>query len=157
MADFKDSAHLIRLAGVFLFGLVLFLVLRSATIPRSFGRYGPFRGDALAEISARPVAFAGHEACENCHSDEAAQKASGAHKTVNCESCHGPLAKHADDPGTVQPVLPEVAKLCIRCHSKNIAKPKGFPQVEAKVSSGGQACDACHKPHSPGLKAGGVK
>jgi len=154
MAEFKDSAHLIRLAGVFLLGLVLFLVLRTELIPRSFGRYGPFRGDALAEISARPVAFAGHEACENCHPDEAALKASGAHKTVNCESCHGPLAKHADDPGTVQPVLPEVAKLCMRCHAKNIAKPAGFPQTEA---NGSKPCDLCHKPHSPGLKAEGKK
>lgn len=157
MADFKDSAHLIRLAGVFLLGVVLFLVLQRTMIPRSFGRYGPFRGDALAEISARPVAFAGHEACETCHSEEAALKASGAHKTVNCESCHGPLAKHADDPGTVQPVLPEVTKLCMRCHSKNIAKPQGFPQSEANPNSGGQACNACHKPHSPGLKASGKK
>jgi hypothetical protein len=154
MAEFKDSAHLIRLAGVFLLGLVLFLVLRAALIPRSFGRYGPFRGDALAEISARPVAFAGHEVCENCHPDEAALKASGAHKTVKCESCHGPLAKHADDPGTVQPVLPEVAKLCLRCHSKNIAKPAGFPQTEA---NGSKPCDTCHKPHSPGLKPEGKK
>ncbi len=157
MADFKDSAHLIRLAGVFLLGVVLFLVLRSVMVPRSFGRYGPFRGDALAEISSRPVAFAGHETCENCHPDEAALKASGAHKTVNCESCHGPLAKHADDPGTVQPVLPDVAKLCIRCHSENIAKPSGFPRVDAKEHSGGQACDTCHKPHSPGFDAGGKK
>ena len=154
MAEFKDSAHLIRLAGVFLFGVVLFLVLRSATIPRSFGRYGPFRGDALAEISARPVAFAGHQTCENCHPDEVALKASGAHKTVNCESCHGPLAKHVDDPGTVQPVLPEVTKLCMRCHSKNIAKPAGFPQTEATSS---KPCDTCHQPHSPGLKAGDKK
>jgi Cytochrome c7 and related cytochrome c len=157
MADFKDSAHLIRLAGVFLLGVVLFFVLRSVMVPRSFGRYGPFRGDALAEISARPVAFAGHETCENCHPDEVALKANGAHKTVNCESCHGPLAKHADDPGTVQPVLPDVAKLCIRCHSENISKPSGFPQVDAKEHSGGQACDTCHKPHSPGLDAGGKK
>jgi len=157
MAEFKDSAHLIRLAGVFLLGLLLFLVLRWTTIPRSFGRYGPFRGDALAEISAQPVAFAGHAACENCHPDVAALKTSGVHKSVNCESCHGPLAKHADDPGTIKPVLPQVAKLCIRCHSENIAKPTGFPQVDAKEHSGGQACDTCHQPHSPGFDAGGKK
>jgi hypothetical protein len=157
MAEFKDSAHLIRLAGVFLLGLILFLVLQRTMTPRSFGQYGPFRGDALAEISGRPVAFAGHEVCETCHSDEAALKASGAHKTVNCESCHGPLAKHADDPGSVQPVLPDVATLCLRCHSKNIAKPKGFPQTDAKPNSGGKPCDACHKPHNPGLPAGDKK
>ncbi|MGA3176046.1 MAG: multiheme c-type cytochrome [Candidatus Acidiferrum sp.] len=157
MGEFKDVAHLIRLAGVFLLGLILFLVFRSVTIPKSFGRYGPFRGAALVELSARPLAFAGHEACENCHPDVAELKAKGVHKSINCESCHGPLAKHADDPGNVKPVLPEVAQLCIRCHSENTAKPAGFPQVNAKEHSGGQACNTCHKPHSPGFDAGGKK
>jgi len=157
MGEFKDVAHLIRLAGVFLLGLVLFFVFRSVTIPKSFGRYGPFRGAALVELSSRPLAFAGHETCENCHPDVATLKANGVHKSVNCESCHGPLAKHADDPGTVKPVLPDVAQLCIRCHSENIAKPAGFPQVNAKEHSGGLACNTCHKPHSPGFDAGGKK
>jgi len=157
MSEFKDIAHLIRLAGVFLLGVILFLVLRSVTIPKSFGQYGPFRGAALVELSARPVAFAGHEACENCHTDVAELKAKGVHKSISCESCHGPLAKHADDPGNVKPVLPDVAHLCIRCHSENIAKPAGFPQVNAKEHSGGEACNTCHKPHSPGFDAGGKK
>ena len=157
MGEFKDSAHLIRLAGVFLLGLILFLVIRSVAIPKSFGQYGPFRGAALAELSSRPLAFAGHEACENCHPDVAELKSKGVHKSINCESCHGPLAKHADDPGNVKPVLPEVAQLCIRCHSENIAKPTGFPQVNTKEHFGGQICSSCHKPHSPGLDAGGKK
>ena len=157
MGEFKDIAHLIRLAGVFLLGLILFLVVRSVTIPKSFGRYGPFRGAALVELSSRPLAFAGHEACENCHPDVAELKAKGVHKSIHCESCHGPLAKHADDPGNVKPVLPDVAQLCIRCHSENIAKPAGFPQVNAKEHSGGQACNTCHKPHSPGFDAGDKK
>lgn len=53
MGEFKDVAHLIRLAGVFLLGLILFLVFRSVTIPKSFGQYGPFRGAALVEIRSR--------------------------------------------------------------------------------------------------------
>lgn len=157
MGKFKDSAHLTRLAGVFLLGAVAFVVLRAAVIPKSFGRYGAYRGDALQEITSRPVAFAGHETCEGCHPDVLEVKSKGVHAHVNCESCHGPLAKHADDPATVKPAKPEVAKLCVRCHSKNIAKPSGFPQVDAKEHAQGQECNTCHQPHSPGLNAGGKK
>jgi len=151
MGEFKDAAHLIRLAGVFLLGLILFLIVRSVAVPKSFGRYGPFRGAALAELSSRPLAYAGHEACEGCHTDVAELKAKGVHKSINCESCHGPQAKHADDPVDVKPVLPDAAQLCIHCHSENIAKPAGFPQVNPKEHFSGQACNTCHKPHNPGF------
>jgi len=157
MSKYKDSAHLIRLAGVFLFGAVVFVAVRAAVIPKSFGQYGPYRGDALREIMARPVAYAGHEVCEGCHPDVAETKAKGVHAHVNCEACHGPQAKHAEDPGTVKPVLPDVAKLCVRCHSENIAKPNGFPQVNVKEHADGQACNTCHQPHSPAFVAGGKK
>ena len=157
MNKFQDAAHLIRLAGVFVLGAVVFVAVRAAVIPKSFGRYGPYRGEALHEIASRPVAYAGHEVCENCHPDVAEAKAKGVHAHVNCESCHGPQAKHADDPGSVKPPRPDVAKLCVRCHSENIAKPSGFPQVDAKEHAQGQACNTCHQPHSPGFDSGGKK
>lgn len=157
MGRFKDSAHLIRVAAVFFLGFILFLAVRAAVIPKSFGKYGPYRGDALKEIASRPVAFAGHETCEGCHPDVLEVKAKGVHAHVNCESCHGPLAKHAEDPAAVVPVLPDVAKLCVRCHSENIAKPSGFPQVNAQAHAQGQLCNACHQPHSPAIQAGGKK
>ena len=154
---FKDSAHLISIAVVFLLGGVVFMALRAAVIPKSFGEFGPYRGKALLEMEAKPVKYAGHEVCEGCHPDVAETKAKGVHAHVNCETCHGAQAKHADDPATVKPVLPEVAKLCVRCHSENVAKPSGFPQVNAAEHSGGQDCKACHQPHSPGFDAGGKK
>ena len=157
MVPLKDISHLLRMAAVFLVGLILFLFFRSAFIPKSFGRYGHFRGDAIAEITARPIAYAGHQTCEGCHPDEADTKSKGVHAHVNCESCHGPLAKHADDPASVTPKLPDVATLCVRCHSENIAKPQGFPQVNAKEHSGGQLCDTCHQPHSPAITQGAKK
>ena len=154
---FKDSAHLIRLVVVLLVGAVVFVAVRAAVIPKSFGQFGYFRGNALLEMQARPVKYAGHEICEGCHPQIAELKAKGVHAHVNCEACHGPLAKHADDPATVNPVLPDVAKLCVRCHGENVAKPSGFPQVNANEHSGGQACKACHQPHSPGFATGGEK
>ena len=157
MSKFRDSAHLIRVAAVFLLGAVAFIVVRAAVIPKSFGRYGPYRGAALAEITAHPIVFAGHDVCEGCHPDVQETKAKGVHARVNCESCHGPQSKHADDPSTVKPVLPEIATLCVRCHSRNAAKPTGFPQIDAKEHSQGESCKTCHQPHSPGFQAGGTK
>ena len=154
MVKLQDITHLLRMAAVFAAGLVLVLVFRSAFIPKSFGRYGHFRGDALAEITARPIVYAGHDTCEGCHPDAAETKSKGVHAHVNCESCHGPLAKHADDPTGIKPQLPDVAHLCIRCHFENIAKPQGFPQVNAKEHSGGQLCNTCHQPHSPDFAQG---
>jgi len=153
----QDISHLLRMAAVFAFGLVLFLVFRSAFIPKSFGRYGHFRGDSLAEITAHPIVYAGHQTCEGCHPDVADTKAKGVHAHVNCESCHGPIAKHADDPTTVMPQKPDVAHLCVRCHSENVAKPPNFPQVNAREHSGGRLCNTCHQPHSPGLAQGALK
>lgn len=149
MKKFQDAGHLFRLASVFLAGIVIFFIVRGFLVPRSFGQYGHFRGDALQEIKAQPVSFAGHDTCEACHSEVADKKAKGKHVHVNCESCHGPQAKHADDPGSVQPAKLDTAVLCVRCHEANSAKPKRFPQVVSAEHSAGLPCDTCHQPHSP--------
>ena len=151
---FKDAEHLVRLAVAFVVVLVVFLLIRAHFIPKSFGQYGHYRGDALAELSSKPIHYAGHQACEDCHSDEAAMKKAGKHVGVNCEACHGPLAKHAEDPASVVPQLPDTAVICARCHAENIAKPKDFPQVDIAQHSGGALCKSCHQPHSPLLQPG---
>ncbi|HEX6880363.1 MAG TPA: hypothetical protein VF135_08375, partial [Terriglobales bacterium] len=69
MAKFKDTEHLLRVAAVFVTGILLFLVLRAVFVPRSFGLYGHYRADALQEITARPISYAGHKACADCHDD----------------------------------------------------------------------------------------
>lgn len=156
MNVFKDAGHLFRLAALFAIAVLAFLVIRGFLVPRSFGEYGHYRGDALADLAARPVNYAGHETCETCHADVLEKKKDGRHARVNCEACHGPQAKHADDPGSIKPAKLDTAVLCLRCHSMNAAKPVKFPQVSAD-HSGGLACDACHQPHSPALSAGGAK
>ncbi|MGA8492297.1 MAG: multiheme c-type cytochrome [Terriglobales bacterium] len=149
---FKDIEHLVRLAVVFAIGLVAFVILRAAVVPRSFGQYGHYRGAAIAEIASRPIGLAGHATCESCHSDVADQKKLGKHVVVACEACHGALAAHADDPGSVQPKKLDTAIVCARCHAANSAKPKWFPQVVTADHSGGLGCDTCHQPHSPKIE-----
>jgi len=150
---FKDIEHLIRLVVVIIVLLAIFVVLRVAVVPRSFGQYGHYRGAAIAETAARPIAFAGHDACEVCHTDVVDQKKQGKHVVVACEACHGALAKHADDPASVTPPKLDTAVVCARCHEANSAKPKGFPQVVTADHSGGIACDTCHQPHRPKIEA----
>jgi len=149
LAKLKDAEHLMRLAAVFAAAFILFLALRSYFVPKSFGQYGHYRGDALQEIMARPTNYAGHKACEDCHADVVEKKKTGKHAGVNCEACHGPLQKHVDDPASVVPQLPDTGVLCAKCHEANIAKPKGFPQVNTAEHSSGAKCNTCHVPHNP--------
>jgi uncharacterized CHY-type Zn-finger protein len=132
--------------------VVAFVVLRAAVVPKSFGEYGHYRGAAIAETAARPIAFSGHDACETCHSDVADLKKQGKHVVVACEACHGALARHTDDPASVTPPKLDTAVVCSRCHEANSAKPKGFPQVVTADHSGGLPCDTCHQPHKPKIE-----
>ena len=140
-----------------LIALAAFLGLRAAVIPQSFGQYGHFRGAALGEIAARPIAYAGHATCEGCHVDVLDEKKLGRHANVACEACHGPQAKHADDPTTGKPPKLDTAVVCSRCHETNSAKPKFMPQVNTADHSGGVPCDTCHKPHRPKIELTGRK
>jgi len=155
--SFKDAGHLVRLAGAVAVVLVVFLLVRAHFVPKSFGQYGHYRGDALAELASKPILFAGHQSCEDCHADVLEVKKTGKHAGVNCEACHGALAAHAADPASVVPQLPDTAVLCARCHEENIGKPKAFPQVVSKDHSGGALCKNCHVPHSPLLQPGDKK
>jgi uncharacterized CHY-type Zn-finger protein len=151
MSGFKDVNHLFRFAGLFVVAFLVFLVVRSYVVPKSFGKYGHYRAAAIGEIAAHPIKFAGHQACESCHSDIADTKAKGAHAHVNCEACHGALATHANDPSSMTPVKPDTLVLCARCHTASAAKPKGFPQVNPAEHMGGVPCQTCHNPHSPAI------
>jgi hypothetical protein len=144
----KGAEHLVRLAGVFLLGTLAILGLRAVMMPKSFGQYGHYRGAAIADIAALPIAHAGHESCEGCHTDIQDEKVKGKHAHVSCEACHGPLAKHADDPDKVIPTKPNASQLCAQCHEASAAKPKWFPQV-ATADHYSNDCTSCHSPHNP--------
>lgn len=151
MRFFRDAGHLVRPAAVLLAGLAVFLVIRSTVVPKAFGQYGHYRPAALNLIRQHPLAFAGQATCVACHDDQATARAAGRHAHVSCEACHGPQAKHTEDPVGIKPVLPDVAVLCRRCHEKDAAKPNNFPQVVTAEHSAGVACNTCHQPHNPHL------
>ncbi len=148
---FRNAGHLIRPAVVLLAALGLFILGRGIFIPKTFGQYGHYDAASLDRIRQRPISYAGQDACVMCHDDQAKVRASGPHAHVACEACHGPQQAHAgaDDPSAHKPVLPDTAVLCKRCHEKDAAKPKSFPQVVSAEHSGGAACNVCHTPHNP--------
>jgi hypothetical protein len=146
---FKDVEHFVRAAILFGVGIVLFLILRAAMIPKDFGQYGHYRPGALADNAARPISFAGRAACEECHADVVESRAGHKHEHVGCEACHGALAAHADDPSGAKPELPDAKTLCRSCHERNVARPPAFPQVDGDEHSGGEVCTSCHQPHHP--------
>jgi hypothetical protein len=154
---FGHKGHLVRMAMLFLAGIVVFLVLQALLVPKRFGVYGHYRADALVENRARKVAFAGRAACVECHSDVPDAMKGGWHERIHCEACHGPLAGHAGDPMANKALRPDSRLLCVRCHAANVARPASFPQVDPAEHAADAACTSCHVAHNPGQVTGGTK
>ena len=145
----SEASHLVRLALVIVVGFLLFMGIRAAIVPKSFGQYGHFRGAVLEEMRTKPISFAGHQTCEVCHDEVAKTKNEGKHAGIGCEACHGPAAAHTEDPTGKAVMKPDPATLCVRCHEADPARPRTFPQVVSKDHANGMSCGDCHKPHSP--------
>ncbi len=146
---FKDAEHLFRMAGLFVIGTSSIIVLRSFLVPADFGLYGHFRAGAIADNASRLLVHAGHETCEICHDTVAATRTGGRHERIGCESCHGALADHAEDPSSVTPEPPAARMLCVRCHRVNGTRPEAFPQVDPDEHAEEMECNECHDPHDP--------
>ncbi|MFA6956045.1 MAG: hypothetical protein WC538_09260 [Thermoanaerobaculia bacterium] len=146
---FRNTQHLLRMAGIFAIGILIFVVMRVLFVPAGFGRLGHYRAPAITDNMAKPISYAGRDACGACHGDIVAARAASKHAIIGCEACHGPLAKHAADPRKTKAVKPKAAALCPVCHEINVARPKFIKQVNSAEHSGGDACDSCHQPHTP--------
>jgi hypothetical protein len=144
-----NYSHLVRMAGLFLVGLTVFLVSRSYFVPKDFGVYGHYRAGALDDARARPITFAGQAACVECHSDIGDLRKTSRHAKVSCESCHGALASHAAGEEPLKPTHPDGLKTCTGCHLKSRSKPPTFPQIEVAEHAGDNKCIECHNPHAP--------
>jgi len=145
--------------------ILLAVVLVSAAIgkilaqPESFGRYGHYRGDSVAENAAREIRHGGDEACGECHDEIKATHDDGAHLAVRCENCHADLASHVKDGEKIadMPRVKSVLRLCGRCHAELDARPRDFPQVSIEThpveqgaeEASDEVCFDCHSPHDP--------
>lgn len=151
----EHARHVFRIVLVVAVMLTVVLLARGFLVPKSYGMYGPYRYANVAEQrNARTPLYAGAAACAECHADEAAKRAAGAHKSVNCEVCHAPLGAHVKADGSVvAPAIDRSFTLCARCHRKLAGRPAKFPQVDldqhVNAPVEGKVCLQCHDPHSP--------
>jgi hypothetical protein len=150
MVPFRSYEHLLRLAAVFAVGVALFLVLRWLLVPVDYGRLGPYRASALQQNQLRPIAYAGQLACVDCHTDVADLRKGNAHARISCETCHGPLARHAAD-ASVAAARPDPRAICAVCHTPSASKPKWFKTVVFTEHADAGPCTACHPAHAPRL------
>jgi len=137
------------------------LLFKKALIPDSFGVYGPYRADAIAEAALVPIRHGTNTSCFKCHPYEAKIHKNGRHKTISCEFCHGTYADHAKD-GKKIGTLPvkkekEITTLCLRCHNteikarkeeviKTVAMPNHLKDQDVKITHN---CNQCHHVHAP--------
>jgi len=155
----RHTTHIVRVALLFLAGITIFLIARRAFVPPDFGTLGFFRAGTLDDVKARKIAYAGAKACAECHAGvydgEAAPspaaidlRKDNKHSVLRCESCHGPMAFHVDDP---EKAVAKVGadKLCLGCHRQITGRPPTHPQVVPGDHGGSDSCISCHRPHRP--------
>ena len=149
MARRKIPQQLIPLAVIVVLLVAGLIVVRVILVPKSFGKYGHYRADAVEEIASHRVVYAGFQACAECHDDIVATKQASKHKGVTCEVCHDTASQHITAPDQFTPIAPRGRGFCPLCHAYNPARPTGFPQINPEVHNPGKACMTCHNPHNP--------
>ncbi len=174
----KDIQHLIRAGILALLAIVVFTVVRFATLPGSWGKYGHYRADAVTEEMANEPVYQGAEACITCHSPRDKEWNSGKHQIVNCENCHGPAKEHIYaiwakygtktveyHPGTLTTdigtgtntiSITRTNDMCLRCHAKLAARMPQFQeiaqpqrQIDTEKHLKGKKTQLCFKCHNP--------
>ena len=149
MSLFKLPPQIVRLVLLTLGVAGSYGVARMLLMPPSFGEYGWFRGAALGEIAAAKPVLSGMKACDECHSDILQRLAKHEHKTLSCETCHGPSRAHAGDPDVKAPKEKFVDSDCLRCHQSSPSRPTWLKQVDPNEHFRGDQCVGCHVPHQP--------
>jgi hypothetical protein len=109
--------------------------------------------------------LAGSDRCATCHEQEARFSRYGAHRTVECERCHGPGAEHARDAnGSRHRMSLGDVDLCLSCHKQgpgpsadvvstigsfedHLRKLERDHSVKLDRQKAGADCVYCHDPH----------
>ena len=147
--------HVVRLLSLIAAALVLAVIAIWLLTPESFYRFGHYRASSVTENASRETVYQSASYCQGCHGDRHAQWSAGNHKSVACETCHGPGNGHPQN-GKL-PIPADSVRLCTLCHEATAGRPAAQPQVKVAAHAGGQQCIVCHNPHSPKIAAAAVK
>jgi DnaJ-class molecular chaperone len=123
--------------------------MRFVFIPSSYFSRAVHRQSTVEREAAKPIHHAGATACQDCHYEIVETKGDGYHKTLACETCHGPSVAHTEEPFETKPFAPRDRKFCPVCHTYDAARPTGFPQINPAAHNPLEPCITCHNPHDP--------
>jgi len=144
----KIPDQIVRLAILFLLLIAvlssIFLILPPALKERKLQRAA-----GVEKEQSRAVKYAGAEICGACHPLQYATKKAGYHRSLSCETCHGPAKEHTRNPVAVKPQVPQGRDFCPVCHAYDPSRPLGFPQVNPVAHNPMKPCVTCHNPHDP--------
>jgi len=143
--------HVVRLLLLLAAFLVVAIIVQQLLTDRSFYRFGHYRADSVAEIASRQPAFKTAQYCRSCHAERHAQWSDNSHKSVTCETCHGPANGHPES--RKMPIPADTVKLCTLCHEAMPGRSRVQPQIVVAEHGGGQQCKTCHNPHAPKIVA----
>jgi len=138
---------LLRILFVFLLLAGAFVALR-VWLPASIKDSSLHVQSTIEREKARPVRYAGSGPCADCHEEYNVKKA-GYHRTLSCETCHGPAQGHLGNPTETKPVAPRKREFCTLCHQYDPSRPTGFPQINPTAHNPLRPCISCHNPHDP--------
>ena len=143
--------HIVRLLLLAAGFLLIGLAAKSWLTDPSFYKFGHYRSDAVPELAAGTPLYKGAAYCQTCHLEEQAHWSKGAHRTVQCEVCHGTDQEHPDDGKILTPA--DTIRLCTTCHEAMPARPARQPQIVVGEhpfqDEETPQCHTCHDPHSP--------
>lgn len=91
----KPYSHITRALAIIMSILVIGAIIRAELIPSSYGKFGQYRADHLAEEMALIPLHKGDESCLGCHEKEW-DIADGRHGEIPCENCHFFPSAHAE-------------------------------------------------------------
>jgi hypothetical protein len=107
----------------------------------------------------------GNAKCAECHAEHMRFLRHGGHKTISCESCHGPGGDHVLEEIEPRPEMIIYGREhCLQCHLKGAKGPESIPRIKgfkehlhaieehhlqdvARALKRGK-CVFCHDPHS---------
>jgi cytochrome c553 len=147
--------HVTRLLLLMAVVLVLAGIAKMIFTPSSFYQFGHYRANSVTEIAAREVVFQGAGYCLTCHAERHAQWSANNHKSVACETCHGPAKGHPAS-GKL-PIPADTVALCTLCHEAMPGRPQTQPQIVVAQHAGNQQCKTCHNAHAPKIAAVAAK
>ena len=85
----KDKKHILTVAVIIVFVIIIGFVARYIIKPESFGEHGHYRWNAVSELQKQQIVNQNINTCAECHADVYQLHEKDAHFSVPCVDCHG--------------------------------------------------------------------